>query len=420
MRVRPRARRRTLVRAGSGAQAHDRPRFDYAGRVRLSRLISISLLTLSLVTVFAVLSAGRARAETAKAFAQRIAGAIQRGEGAMLDGAIDMDALLERSYRGLEASDTSKREFALGVKKSFGFGALISKEIEQSGSYELLRVRAVKGKQRALFRLISPSGVNYHDMELEPTRDGKGQRVVDIFIFLSGEWLSETMRRAFLPVVAHEKRGAGGAQNAFMDNLPKITELSTAVRNHDHARVLAIYKTLPPEVQKDRNVMLMYYQAASKAGDAEYAKALSAIQKAFPNDPALDLLLFDDYFLKKNYDGALAAVARVRRALGGDAYLDFLEGNIHYSKGDHEGAKVRLNRAIASEPDLVDPYWTLITISLEQRQWDETARLLDLVEQNAGVELQDVGTVAEYAEFAKSKAYQAWKQRWETRQKTKN
>jgi hypothetical protein len=395
-------------------------RFDYAGRVRPSRLISISLLALSLVTASVVLSAGSARAETAQVFAQRIATAVQSGQGAALDDAIDVDAILERAYRGLDASDASKREFAAGVKKSFGFGGLISKEIEQSGSYELLRVRAVKGKQRALFRLISPSGVNYHDMELEPTRNGKSQRVVDIFIFLSGEWLSETMRRAFLPVVAHEKRGAGGAERAFIDNLPKITELSTAVRKGEHARVLAIYKTLPPEVQKDRNVMLMYYQAASKTGDAEYARALSAIQKAFPNDPALDLLLFDDYFLKKNYDGALAAVARVRRALGGDAYLDFLEGNIYYSKGDQAGAKVRLNRAIAAEPDLADPYWTLITISLEQRQWNETARLLDLVEQNARVELQDVGNVAEYAEFAKTKAYQTWKQRWQVRQKTKN
>ncbi len=401
--------------SGRGEQARDGSRFDYAGWVRPSRLISISLVTLSLV-----LSAGSARAETAQAFAQRIATAVQRGEGTVLDDAIDIDALLERAYRGLEVSATSKREFSSGVKKSFGFGGLISKEIQESGSYELLRVRTVKGKQRALFRLISPNGVNYHDMELEPARNGKDQRVVDIFIFLSGEWLSETMRRAFLPVVAHEKRVAGGPQSAYIDSLPKISELSTAVRNQDHARVLAIYKTLPVAVQKDRNVMLMYYQAASKAGDAEYAKALDAIQKAFPKDPALDLLLFDDYFLKKNYDGALAAIGRVRRALGGDAYLDFLEGNIYYSKGDHEGAKVRLNRAIAAEPDLVDPYWTLITMSLEKRQWNETARLLDLVEQNAGVELQDVGTVAEYAEFAKSKAYQTWKQCWQARQKTKN
>lgn len=401
------------VRARGGAV---RPRIDYAGRVHASRLISFVVLFLGLL-------AGSARAETAAAFAQRVAAAVERGDGAVLDRAIDLDTLLERSYRGLDASAKSKREFATGVKSSFGFGAAIAKEIETSGSYELLRVRPVKGKQRALFRLISPSGVNYHDMELAPTRDGKGQRVVDVFIFLSGEWLSQTLRRAFLPVIAHEKRGASGGAGeygVYLDNLPRITELSVALRNQDHARVLSIYKTLPPVVQKDRNVMMMYYQAASKAGDAEYARALDAIQKAFPKDPALDLLLFDDYFLKKNYDDAVAAIGRVRRALGGDAYLDFLEGNVFYTKGDHAGAKVRLNRAIATEPDLVDPYWTLITISLEQRAWADTARLLERVELDARVELQDVGQVTEYAEFAKSKAYQTWKQRWLTRQKTKN
>jgi tetratricopeptide (TPR) repeat protein len=391
--------------------------------VRLSRLSS-RLIILSLLPLFLVLGRGDVRAETAKVFAQRMATAIQSGDGAALDDAMDVDVMLERAYRGLEVSEAAKRDFGLGVKKSFSFGSMIVKEIESSGSYELLRVRPVKGKQRALFRLISANGVNYHDMELAPTKDGKGQRVVDVFIFLSGEWLSDTIRRGFMPVVAHEKRGVldrmSGAQSAYMKNLPKITELATAVRSGDNARVLSIYKALPREVQTDRNLMLMYYQAASKAGDAEYARALDAIQKAFPKDPALDLLLFDDYFLKKKYDDALAAIARVRRALGGDAYLDFLEGNIYYSKGDHAAAKVRLNKAIATEPDLADPYWTLITISLEQRNYDETARLLDRVEKAARVELQDVGSVAEYAGFAKSKAYQAWKQRWQLRQKTRN
>jgi hypothetical protein len=387
--------------------------------VRPSSLCSVLLVTLSLL-----LSVERARAETPKALAQRIASSMQSGDGAVLDRAIDIDAILERAYRGLDGSEAARRDFGAGVKKTFNFGTAIAKEIEGAGSYELLRVRQVGGKQRALFRLISASGVNYHDMELAPARDGKGHRVVDIFIFLSGEWLSETIRRGFLPVVAHEKRGAldrmTGAQSAYIESLPRITELSTAMRDGDHARVLAIYRALPPEVQKDRNVMMMYYQAASKAGDAEYARALDAIKKAFPKDPALDLLLFDDYFLKKQYDGALAALGRVRRALGGDAYLDFLEGNIFYARGDHAAAKVRLNRAIAAEPDLAEPYWTLITISLEQRAHDETARLLDRVEAGARVELQDVGNVAEYAEFARSKAYAQWKQRWQARQKTRN
>lgn len=387
--------------------------------MRPSSLCSVLLVTLSLL-----LSVERARAETPKAFAQRIASSMQSGDGTVLDHAIDIDVILERAYRGLDVSEASRRDFGTGVKKTFSFGSAIAKEIESAGSYELLRVRPVQGKQRALFRLISPNGVNYHDMELAPARDGKGQRVVDVFVFLSGEWLSETLRRGFLPVMAHERRGTPGsmtgAQSAYIESLPRITELSTAMRNGEHARVLTIYRALPPEVQKDRNVMMMYYQAASKAGDAEYARALDAIKKAFPKDPALDLLLFDDYFLKKQYDGALAALERVRRALGGDAYLDFLEGNIFYAKGDHAAAKVRLNRAIATEPDLADPYWTLITISLEQRTYDETARLLERVEASARVELQDVGNVAEYAGFAKSKAYAQWKQRWQVRQKTRN
>jgi tetratricopeptide (TPR) repeat protein len=386
--------------------------------VRPSSLVSILLLTLSL------LAARRADAETPKAFAQRISAAIQLGDSTMLDRAIDVDGMLDRACSGLGLSAANRRDFDAGVKKSFSFGARIVEESEGPIRYQLLRVRPVQGKQRALFRLISPAGVNYHDLELAPAKDGKSQRVVDIFIFMSGEWVTQSWRRGCLTVAAHEQSAAldrmTPAQRAFIENLPKITELSTAASSKDHARALAIYRALPPAAQTERNVMMLYYGAASIAGGDEYARALDAVKKAFPGDPSLDLLLFDDYFLKKQYDGALAAIGRVRRALGGDAYLDFLEGNVLYAKGDHAAAKVRLNRAIATEPALVEPYWTLITISLEQRTHDETARLLERVEVTAKVELQDVASVAEYAEFAKSKAYAQWKQRWQARQKTRN
>jgi Flp pilus assembly protein TadD len=365
----------------------------------------------------------RARAETPRAFAQRVASAIQSGDGAALDRAIDVDAMLARACSGLDASEATRREFGAGVKKTFSFGVRIVEESQGPVRYELLRVRLVQGKQRALFRLISEAGVNYHDMELAPARDGKGQRVVDIFIFMTGEWLSQSWRRGFLTVVANEKGAlerATPAQRAFLASVSRITELSAAVRSNDHARALGIYRALPPELQTERNVMMLYYEAASGAGGDEYARALDAVKKAYPRDPGLDLLLFDDYFLKKQYDGAVAAIGRVRQALGGDAYLDFLEGNVFYARGDYAAARVRLNRAIAAEPDLAEPYWTLVTISLEQRTHDETARLLERVERDARVELQDVASVAEYAEFAKSKAYAQWKQRWLARRKTRN
>lgn len=382
--------------------------------MRPSSLLFVLLVALSL------LAAPRAHAETPKAFAQRMSSAIQRGDGAALDRVIDLDALLERACGGIGASAAIRRDFDAGVKKSFSFGARIVEESQGPARYELLRVRPVQGKQRALFRLISPAGLNYHDMELAPARAGQGQRVVDVFVLLSGEWLSQTLRRGCLTMAAHEKGGIDGMtaeQRAFVENVNQLLAMTAAVRGKDHARALAIYRSLPPVLHTERNVMMAYYQAAAGVGGDEYARALDAVKKAFPNDPSLDLLLFDAYFLDKQYDGALAAIGRVRRALGGDAYLDFLEGNVFYARGDHAAAKVRLNRAIAAEPDLAEPYWTLITISLAQRTHDETARLLERVEVSARVELQDVGHVAEYAEFAKSKAYARWKQRWQARQK---
>ena len=74
-------------------------------------------------------------------------------------------------------------------------------------------------------------------------------------------------------------------------------------------------------------------------------------------------------------------------------------------KGDHAASILCLNRAIAAEPTLEDPYWTLVQISLDEKKFDETARLLTRIEKTFGLTLGDLTDVDVYAEFVKSAEY---------------
>ena len=73
-----------------------------------------------------------------------------------------------------------------------------------SGSYHFLRVHqdAADGSSRALFRMISANGLNYHDLVLG--LDAQGKPVFnDVFVFVSGEMMSQTMNAGQQDTVDH-------------------------------------------------------------------------------------------------------------------------------------------------------------------------------------------------------------------------
>jgi len=114
--------------------------------------------------------------------------------------------------------------------------------------------------------------------------------------------------------------------------------------------------------------------------------------------------------MRNDFDKALASVKAAESAIGEDSYLIFLRGNVLFAKKDFPLAKKELWRAISVEPKLVDPYWTLLTIALEQKDWAEARKLLLLVETKVGVAMSDLQGVPEYEGFVKSPEYKKWMQ----------
>jgi hypothetical protein len=70
------------------------------------------------------------------------------------------------------------------------------------------------------------------------------------------------------------------------------------------AEALAIYRSLRPETRKQKVVPLGRIAAAQAADDdREYAGALEEYRKLFPDDPSLDLLSVDAFFMRKDLPG---------------------------------------------------------------------------------------------------------------------
>jgi tetratricopeptide (TPR) repeat protein len=267
--------------------------------------------------------------------------------------------------------------------------------------YKCIRVVTDVPEPYVLFRLrFQPTGINHHRYFL--TRDRSGSVVAkDMYVLVSGERQSDGIRRAWK--VAVEAKNAGGDR---INSVLEMAAFSRMVAQGLHAEALKKYRQLTPEAQRDKNILMARYEAASEVSDEEAQAAVLDIRKYHPQDTALDVLLIDVYIEQKKYDDALKSIDRLRESTG-DPYFDVQRAIILCKQERLKDARVAVERAIRAEPDLPDAYLSAIEVSLSERKFDEVVRLLTKLEQ-LGQQLNDLSKLPEYAQFVKSPEYAEW------------
>jgi hypothetical protein len=358
--------------------------------------------------------------EECRAFAAAIEDAVRMGDAAAFNALIDWDAALGAATAGIKAPEGSRKGFIQGVKRSMGqeqgLVPQIVATVKGGGSYKFLHVGAKDKRKTALFRLVMPDsdGVNYHDFVLARSPDGK-VRAADAYIFLSGELISRTMRRMYIPAAAQDSHGLLdrllGTEQVFMKNFPKFQKMTTEVRSGRPAEALKVFQEFPPELKKDKNILMVRLQAAQAVNDAEYSKAIEDLRAAHPDDACIDMISIDYYLLRKDYPQALACIDRLDKAVGGDPYVNVMRSGIHTDEKRYDLARRDAQEAIAEEPTLQDAYWNLMTISLQEHNFADTVAQLNQLEERFHIPFGDMTQLPVFAEFVKSPEYRAWMER---------
>ena len=168
----------------------------------------------------------------ARQFAKSFVADVKAGNLAAINAAIDWDAILDRAFVGCEMPAEFRQQFIAGAKRGIfgpnGIGAAIVNQVKQGADYRLLHVHQQDGQQRVLFRLLLPGGgVNYHDLILVRRADGE-VHAYDIFVFATGEMLSETTHRGILPFATE-------ASKSLLDKLTQ--QEGDYVKNVDKVRL---------------------------------------------------------------------------------------------------------------------------------------------------------------------------------------
>jgi hypothetical protein len=155
-------------------------------------------------------------------------------------------------------------------------------------------------------------------------------------------------------------------------------------------------------LKKEKMFMLLRMRNAAEIGDDLYRTAIDEFQAAFPDSAAAALVQIDVTFLRKDWAGLAKTLDALDKQVGGDPFLDFYRGQSLIAQGKVEEAKKTMAGLIKKEPRIAAPYYTLIDVSLDQKDYATTARLLGEAEQNLGLSYADAGEKPGFTDFAAS------------------
>jgi len=350
--------------------------------------------------------------EECNSFGEELAGYFNAGKHAEAVRLLDGYALVGRITQGLEMEESDLNDFRAGYIGNVSKTLASSYSTFPSAHY--LRAQTVDGERRLLVRCVSDKGaVNF--MAFVPARRASGGlKWIDVYTYMNGELLSESSRRAILPLLAESKKNflekLSTSESNFVKSFPKATEAAKLIQEGKAAEAYAMLNALPADVRSHRFVLNLRLAAAQRVDEKEYLKVISDWEKAYPGDPSLDLISIDGDFMRKDYARGIKRLDSLSARLGGDNYLLFLKGNLQMMAGDNEAARKTARAVIAAEPALTSAWDTLLSISLSEKKYSETVTLLAEVEaMYAGAKMKPVIDKLEaYAEFRKSAEYKAW------------
>ena len=352
------------------------------------------------------------------ALARQLEVAAKKGDTASAQDTLDVDGLLDRVMAGVSAP----ADYAAGFRSASHQNLALMTGIVRNakgGTYRFLRVRQINGETRALFRLLSArGGVNYHDWIVGT--DARGRvRFQDAYVAMTGEDLSQSLRRAYVMGAVHAHPTLldrlTGADKQYAANTSTVIQIGRDLQAGNYSAALASYQSLPQDLRENKSMMMLRLTAASKLKrqrPQDYNAAMSDFRRLFPHDACLDLVCLDQLFEAGEYADARRAIDRIEAFTGPDAHLDTIRGKMYRLQGGSANlaaAQKEYDKAIALEPTLHEPYWGLVTLSLQEKDFDRTVELLNRIQRELHVRIADLEKLPAYAEFVKSDAYRHWK-----------
>ena len=292
----------------------------------------------------------------------------------------------------------------------------LSAHVENGGYYDFISYRYESEAKTyyMLFRFFSEeSGVNYHDYRVV---DNNGEfKFSDLYIYLSGEHLSDTFSRMYMTALPKNKL-AKFVKGDYFGDYEKFTEAVNLNRSGKPAKAYKVLNSIKGELANEKFLLLIKIQISYQLDDESYIASIEELKEKHNNDPTMYLTLVDYYILKEEYDRAFDLIDNLQIETNDD-FLYYMKGNVEFLSDDYESASNYYAYIIENYPDFFQGYAGYLIATTKQQKYDDAITVL-----NKLVELEyDKDAIIEYLEeddetginvledLVKSDAYKTWK-----------
>jgi hypothetical protein len=357
-------------------------------------------------------STGIGPSNSPQAFSEALAVAVASNSLTAFNDLISWKTILQRSTRSLSGKwvNEFKGEFQKQLNDKLSLGAQIISSVQAGGSYDFLRLKKTQDTVVAVFRMILPGGrgVNYHEYALAKTSEGK-VLASDIYIFLAGERLSDSIRRNLILSIDEKEKSTirlPTPDQLLLNSVDTIKKLTESLSKNDAENARRWIMELPEAVRSDKAIQSLTLRTYSNS--TSFPQVSDRIRRSNPEDVFMDMLAIDILASQKKYDDAMNAIDRISRRVGGDPHLDILKGRMHLRKGEKQIARKIISDAIMLDDGLLSGYWNLISFSLQDKNHKETLRLLKLIDRKFKIKFRDLREIPSYASFINTPEFKDW------------
>ena len=312
---------------------------------------------------------------------------------------------------------TFKQEFIKGMQRSLpSLPNAFAQNVINGGYYDFINYEydSKLGTYTILFRLFQEeTGINYHRYLVSKLDDDFVFN--DLYIFVSGEFLSQTMNRMYLFSIPKKKILDIFEHDKGKDML-KLMEAVQLNKNEDFEAALEKLHQVKGLLSKERFFLIMKSLIAANINDAVYKESIESVIKHFPNDPSLYLIQSDYYLLNKDYEATLTALNNLE-AQTEDDFLNFLKGNVEVERSNWKAAMPYFKQIMTNYPEYFPAYASYLMCVSNAKDFDAGIPILDSLLEYEFTKTEIIDYVEElnedgsneFEDFAKSDAYLNWK-----------
>lgn len=345
-------------------------------------------------------------------FAKQIEASLENNNPIYFNSILNSEALLAKIIT-LPSNNYSTIQFnigfMMGFKQNFDLGSLLVNEIENNGSYKYLRAYMSNNKPRILFRLFNQDGLNYHEYEITEV-NGKYE-ITDIYVYLTGENISETLRRMYFYEVS---QNSSNNDSDLQFDLPNqawkyLQKAQSAFEKGRFEKAVKIWNKIEPEQKEIKHVLLEGIMYASYCNTSLHGQLVNKYLSIYPDDPGYLLQSITGFLTIGEYKKALAAIDKLDKYLYYDPMLNFIRGRICTEMGNFKTAITYFERILDQMSDFDMAYFALLDLLIKSDNFNEATQLLDRMTFKFNAYKTDFDNILqEYPTFINSSEYLTW------------